>query len=175
MEVPINIDDSVDAFASRQMIERAAIAAAAFRGYLRGEIGVRVTDDATIRELNRTHLGHDYATDVISFGYQADDDYLSGELVVSADTAAQLANPDWPAAAELLLYVVHGTLHIAGMDDHDKADRILMRQAEQSIMTDLGFDNIQQHGADQHGADQHGADQATPTLDVSNHGKGPSR
>ena len=164
MHVEIIVDPSVDAFASPGMIERAVRLSAAFRGYLRGEIGVRVTDDGTIRDLNRRHLGHDYATDVISFGYEAEGDYLSGEMVVSADTAAKMTTPDWSAIAELLLYVVHGTLHISGMDDHEQYDRVEMRRAEQKIMLDLGFLNIGRHGADQ----------TMPVGDRSSHGKEPN-
>ena len=154
MEVEIIVDDFVEAFATRPMMARAVRLAAAHRGFTRGEIGIRVTDDATIRDLNRTHLGHDYETDVISFGYTARGDRVEGELVVSVDTAARLAHDDWPPAVELLLYVVHGTLHITGMDDHDAGDRAAMRQAEQAVMTALGFPSIHKFGADQLGADQ---------------------
>ncbi len=123
--------------------------AASFRGFSRGEIGVRITDDPTIHVFNRTHLGHDYATDVISFAYSAQGDHLTGELVASADTAASMSSDGWSAEAELLLYLVHGTLHIAGMDDHDPADRAAMREAEKAIMTSIGFAHIERFGADQ--------------------------
>ena len=149
LDVEIIIDESVDAFATCQMMTKAVRTSAAFRGYHCGSVGIRVTDDTTIRDLNRVYLGHDDATDVISFAYEAKGNVLSGELVVSADTAKSMATNDWSAAAEVLLYVVHGTLHITGMDDHDEVHRAEMRRAEQTIMTDLGFSNIQQYGADQ--------------------------
>ncbi len=98
---------------------------------------------------------------MISFCYAADPPLIEGELVASMDTAVSracelLAGPQsiddrnalWSAADELLLYVVHGTLHICGMDDHDDADRRAMRQAEAEVMTRLGIPEIKRFGAD---------------------------
>ena len=77
-----------------------------------------VVDDPTIRRLHREYLGEDSPTDVMSFVLERADDYLEGEVVVSAETACAAA-PEygWPAADELLLYVIHGTLHLVGYDD----------------------------------------------------------
>lgn len=122
---------------------RAARAAAAHRGFTSGTIGIRVTDDATIREINAKHLDHDWPTDVISFGYSAVRPHVDGELVVSLCTAKRLADElGWPASHELMLYVVHGSLHITGMDDQDGDDRGLMRSAESAVMAALSIDDF---------------------------------
>lgn len=168
--VPIVIDDGVDTPATRRELRAAVIAAAGHGGCDRGEIGVRVTDDATIRQLNRRHLRHDYATDVISFPYELRPPVVEGELVVSVETAVREAaerashaegrashaegraagydGEPWRASGELLLYVVHGTLHVVGMDDRDAADRAAMRRAEEAVLTSLGVDRIRHFAAD---------------------------
>ena len=78
-------------------------------GIQEAEISIAIVDDPTIRDLNSTYLGHDYETDVISFPLEQDLDrrYLSGQLVVSADTAAAVAtDSNRLIEDELLLYVV---------------------------------------------------------------------
>lgn len=130
-------------------ITAAVVTAAASQGFARGSVGVRITDDPTIRAINARHLDHDWATDVISFGYSIDHDCVEGELVASVDTAIEKAGQlGWSAAHELLLYVVHGTLHICGMDDHDDDDRAAMRSAEHDVMTGLNVPEIVRFGAD---------------------------
>lgn len=100
-------------------------------GYDRGEISVAVVDDPTIHALNRRHLRHDYATDVLSFPLVDEPPRLEGEIVVSAETAAsQAGDYGWPAEDELLLYVVHGALHLVGFGDKTEAAAAAMRQAE---------------------------------------------
>lgn len=121
-------------------IRRAVHAAAGARGLGRGRIGVLVTDDETIRGINARHLNHDYPTDVISFTYSRSNDAVEGELVVSLCTAQSEA-PDagWDWRSELLLYVIHGTLHICGLEDSDEQQRREMRAAEQEVMGQLGM------------------------------------
>ena len=152
LRITINVDENVASPLDEKKLQQAAAAAAADQGYHRGEIGIRVTDDAGIHQINRDHLGHDYPTDVISFAYHADKPEVDGELVVSVDTAAERAGElGWPVAHELSLYVVHGALHITGMDDHDPDDRAAMRDAEQRIMIQIGINDIVRYGADETG------------------------
>ena len=70
-------------------------------------------------------------------------------MIVSAEMARQRAQDvGWSSDHELLLYVVHGTLHIAGMDDQDANSRAAMRHAEQEVLVSLGIDEIMRFGAD---------------------------
>jgi probable rRNA maturation factor len=152
LRISIIVDDIVRSPIDEKKLQQAVAAAAADRGYHRGEIGIRVTNDTGIHQINRDHLGHDYPTDVISFAYHADKPAVEGELIVSVDTASERANEfGWPVAHELALYVVHGTLHITGMDDQDPSHRTEMRDAEQRIMMQLGIDDIVRFGADETG------------------------
>lgn len=119
-------------------IEAAVRAAAAVGRCQDCRIGVRVTNDAVIHEINREFLKHDYPTDVISFPYALTPPIVEGELIVSIDTAAvQAADASWSIAEELLLYVIHGTLHLVGYDDVHETDRAAMREAESQAMSRL--------------------------------------
>ena len=90
-------------------------------------------DDRTIHQLNRRYLDHDYPTDVLSFVLEEGPGTVEGEIIVSGDTAAASApGYGWPAQDELLLYVIHGMLHLVGYDDKSPADAARMRQAERA-------------------------------------------
>ena len=100
----------------------------------RASLSLVFVDDATLHDINRRHLGHDWPTDVVTFDL-ADDpsEGVIGELVVSAEMAkitATAAGTD--PLAELALYVVHGTLHLCGYDDQteDQIRRIRARERE---------------------------------------------
>ncbi len=106
--------------------------------YHSGTVSIAVVDDSTIHEINRQYLQHDYPTDVLSFVLEDREPYLEGELVVSADTASRSASEfDWPAESELLLYVIHGALHLVGYRDKQPEENAEMRSAEASILREL--------------------------------------
>ncbi len=104
-------------------------------------ISIAIVDDPTIHALNNRYLQHDYATDVISFLLEDDETGLGGEVIVSADTAAATATRlGWSTEHELLLYVVHGMLHLVGYDDLTPADLVTMREQERAVMLALGIE-----------------------------------
>ena len=108
--------------------------------YAEATISVAIVDDDEIQVVNRRFLEHDYATDVISFVLDADETSLDGEVVVSADTAARIAaRLEWSVDDELLLYVVHGTLHLIGYDDLDPDSLREMRAQERVVLQRLGI------------------------------------
>lgn len=154
LEIEINFlwDDEIpssERLPSEDRIRAAVRAAAAQRDCDAGEIGVAIVDDAQIHRLNRQHLQHDYPTDVISFPYGLAPPRVEGELVVSWDTALREAQQvGWAADEELLLYIVHGTLHLVGMDDQQPSDRAVMRRAECAVLEQLGVANVQAFAPD---------------------------
>ena len=100
-------------------------------GVQQGEISIAVVDDPTIHQLNRQYLDHYYPTDVLSFVLDRDDDVLNGEIIVSGETAiANAKDYDLKPEDELLLYVIHGTLHLIGLDDKTDEGRAEMRARE---------------------------------------------
>jgi len=107
-----------------------------------GEISIAIVDDEKIHELNRQYLQHDFETDVLSFVFHCDESArsLSGEIIVSADTAAGMAKEHQVETLdELLLYVIHGTLHLVGLDDKDELNRGKMRDAERKYTKQFGI------------------------------------
>jgi probable rRNA maturation factor len=116
-------------------IKRAAEDILREAGFTAGSLSIAVVDDPTIHELNRQFLAHDYPTDVLSFLLEQEGQRIEGEVIASADTACRTAEQlGWPPEDELLLYVVHGTLHIIGHDDANDAQRAEMRAAERSCL-----------------------------------------
>ncbi len=102
-------------------------------------ISIALVDDVAMRELNRRYLNHDYHTDVLSFLLDETDGHLEGEVIVSAAMAIERAAEfKWTAVDELLLYVIHGTLHLTGYDDHSDVDRGRMRRKEMHYLQELG-------------------------------------
>lgn len=120
---------------------RAAVKAAlSLGGVADGAVTVVVVDDPAIHELNRRHLAHDYPTDVLSFAIEQGDGYVEGDVVASADTAARMApRYGWTADDELLLYAVHGALHLAGFDDLEPEKLKAMRAAEREVLAQFGL------------------------------------
>jgi probable rRNA maturation factor len=151
-EIPITIDlpDSADWDPQLESAIRDAVTTAANRrGCQSGRIGVMIADDETIHEINRRHLDHDYPTDVISFTYERAGSMVEGELVASLCTARRSANElGWDWRHELLLYVVHGVLHICGMEDSTPEQRAEIRTQEQAVLRQLGIHDALQYSPD---------------------------
>ena len=85
-----------------------------------------VTDDA-IGKVHEDFLGDPTPTDVITFHH--------GEIIVSADTAAR----EGPAHGhsldeELLLYLIHGLMHLAGWDDHEPKEAAEMKLRQEAVL-----------------------------------------
>lgn len=105
------------------------------------EVSVAIVDDPTIHRLNVRFLEHDYPTDVLSFLLEREGDRLEGEIIASADTATRNAKEyGWSPADELLLYVIHGTLHLIGFDDTTDELQDVMRVAEAEHLARFGLE-----------------------------------
>ncbi len=103
-------------------------------------ISLAVVDDATMHGLNRQYLQHDYPTDVLSFLLEEDDERIEGEIIISADYAAREAEHfGWKVQDEMLLYVIHGTLHLAGYDDLEPELKVEMRTKEREYLAMFGL------------------------------------
>ena len=110
-------------------------------GFRTGRLGVVLTDNVTIHVLNHKYLKHNCVTDVISFNVDIAETHLEAEVVVSAQVAKERCMEfDTAEESELLLYVIHGTLHQVGYDDKTKCDTQIMRQMETAYLTLL--DNL---------------------------------
>ena len=99
-----------------------------------GEVGYLFCDDEKILEVNREYLQHDYYTDIITFDYN-EGMQINGDLVISLDTVksnAQLFNK--PYEEELYRVIIHGILHLCGINDKGPGEREIMEAAENAAL-----------------------------------------
>ncbi len=89
-----------------------------------GEISLTLLDDDSIRELNRTYLGKDTPTDVISFTLYEGEESVLGDVYVGYERAASQADEAGISVEEELARLsIHGTLHVLGYDHPDTPAR----------------------------------------------------
>ncbi len=114
-------------------IESAVLRALKGEKVARAHVTVILVEDDELLEMNRTHLEHDYYTDVITFPLE--DDPLEGEIYISLDRAReQAAEYGVGVYNEVARLAVHGTLHLAGYDDGDPESRERMRILEDKYL-----------------------------------------
>lgn len=109
-------------------------AVAASHGRRLGEVNYIFMDDPGILAVNRQFLGHDYYTDIITFDY-TEGDILSGDLFISLDTVgsnAELVGASYDE--ELNRVMVHGILHLCGINDKGPGEREIMEAAEDEAL-----------------------------------------
>lgn len=109
-------------------------AVAASYGKRVGEVAYVFCDDEKILEVNRQYLKHDYYTDIITFDY-CEGDLLSGDLFISLDTVksnAELFGKDYDD--ELNRVIIHGILHLVGINDKGPGEREIMEAAEDKAL-----------------------------------------
>lgn len=117
-------------------------------------LSIILTDDATLRQLNRQFRGIDRPTDVLSFGgagfrdgqrqreraTQAGDPTYIGDITISMERCAEQARQAGHAEdAELALLVAHGVLHLLGYDHDTPARKARMWRAQASALATLGM------------------------------------
>ncbi|WP_412068516.1 rRNA maturation RNase YbeY [Rubrivirga sp. IMCC43871] len=108
-------------------------------GLSTGDVGIVLADHATVHNLNREWLGHDYETDVVSFVLDEAPGIVDGEVYVDLDTAHERAAEfDTTPEREALRYVAHGVLHLCGHDDATDAQRAAMRALEDRYLAAAG-------------------------------------
>lgn len=99
-----------------------------------GEIGYMFVDDEKILEVNREYLGHDYYTDIITFDYD-EGDRINGDLIISLDTVETNARQFGKSYdEELHRVIIHGILHLCGINDKGPGEREVMEAAEDKAL-----------------------------------------
>lgn len=109
-------------------------AVAASYGKRVGEVAYVFCNDDKILEVNRQYLKHDYFTDIITFDY-CEGDMLSGDLFISLDTVrtnADLFHKTYDD--ELHRVIIHGILHLVGINDKGPGEREIMEAAENKAL-----------------------------------------
>ena len=94
-------------------------------------ISVLLVSDDEIKKINKKYLGHDYATDVVTFPLHLDSDPIEGEIYVRLQTTernSKLFNSSH--SSEIIRVVIHGILHLTGYDDSTSESREEMKKKE---------------------------------------------
>ncbi len=120
-------------------------AALAGRKSGRVEIGIALFGEAEARRLNRDYRGKDYATNVLSFPYEAIRSERSptlGDLAICPRVVAREARAQGKRARDHFAHLtVHGTLHLLGYDHERARDAACMEAIERAVLLELGVPN----------------------------------
>ncbi|KKM73104.1 hypothetical protein LCGC14_1413810 [marine sediment metagenome] len=104
------------------------------------KLSIAFVDNEEIKRLNERFLGSNEVTDVIAFPLNNKEDILSGEIVISVETAVEVANRKKSnVEGEIILYLVHGILHLLGHNDKNKKNAKIMHEKESEILAFLGY------------------------------------
>ena len=107
---------------------------AALHGKTCGEISYIFCSDDKILEINREYLQHDYYTDIITFDY-TDGTVISGDIFVSLDTVQSNAETFGTTyGEELYRIIIHGILHLCGINDKAPGERENMTRKENEAL-----------------------------------------
>lgn len=110
---------------------------AADYGKKTGEISYIFCSDEKILEVNKQYLQHDYYTDIITFDY-TEDNKISGDLFISLDTVRSNAETYRTAyQEELYRTIIHGVLHLCGINDKGPGEREIMEENENKALAKL--------------------------------------
>ncbi len=107
--------------------------------YNLGDISLIFCSDEYLLDMNRTHLDHDYYTDIITFDY-TDNQIVSGDLFISLDRIRDNAT-DFNVSFEHELHrvIIHGVLHLCGFKDKSDDEEKLMRIKENIALSLISF------------------------------------
>ncbi|MEE1259734.1 MAG: rRNA maturation RNase YbeY [Paludibacteraceae bacterium] len=99
-----------------------------------GDLSYLFCSDDHILEVNREYLQHDYYTDIITFDY-TEGDVISGDMVISVDTIATNAEKfNTSFESEFFRVVIHGVLHLCGINDKGPGEREIMEKHEDEAL-----------------------------------------
>ena len=107
-----------------------------------GEVTYIFCNDNRILDVNRQFLKHDYYTDIITFDYSTRR-RLSGDMFISLDTVlsnAQMLGKSY--GEELLRVVIHGVLHLAGINDKGPGEREVMEDFENKALSLIDIESV---------------------------------
>lgn len=126
-----------------QALKAAAKAVLEGEGVRDGKVTLAFVNNPHIHRLNKQFLDHDEPTDVLTFPYTDPGKKVEGEVVIGYEVAAEYAADRGIAVGqELLLYVIHGCLHLCGYDDKTAKAAKEMRGKEREYLKKLGLPDV---------------------------------
>lgn len=145
-DISVQVDEPFAGAVSAEWLAEVARRALAAEGAGEAELGIVLTDDATVRELNRRYAGEDETTDVLSFSLQEGEAFAAldgapqplGEVIIAYPVALRQADQAGHAVErEVAQLLVHGVLHLLGYDHAEPEEERLMRSREQAVLDSL--------------------------------------
>lgn len=125
-------------------LKSAVVAVLEGEGIRDAKVAIAFVDNAHIHRLNKQFLNHDEPTDVLTFPSSPPGaKKLEGDIAIGMEIAREYAaDRGHDVKLELLLYVVHGCLHLCGYTDTDDESAAEMRVKERQYLAQLGLPNI---------------------------------
>lgn len=110
------------------------VVAATYDGRRVGDLNYIFCNDDRILEVNKEFLGHDYYTDIITFDY-SEPGVVSGDMYISLDTVQSNSRKFRTSYdRELMRVIIHGVLHLCGINDKGRGERAVMEAAEERAL-----------------------------------------
>lgn len=139
-QVVVRVDGAAPPLATR--IRRAARTTLTGEGRKSGRLEIAIVYDAKMRSLHKQWMGLNTPTDVLTFDLcdKPAANTIDGQLIVCRSVARRIAaqsGANWQS--ELILYVVHGCLHLCGYDDDTASNFAKMHRREDAILRELGY------------------------------------
>jgi probable rRNA maturation factor len=143
--VLVSIEEPFTGLVAGDRIQSISLTVLDAEGQTPAELGVLVTDDDAIRDLNREYAGDDEATDVLAFSLREGEEFVSpdgvqrlGEVVISFPTARRQAEEAGRAVEEEVAHLlVHGILHLLGYDHAEEDEERVMRAREEALLASV--------------------------------------
>lgn len=104
-----------------------------------GDLNFIFTSDSYLLDINKKYLQHDYYTDIITFDYCVDNT-ISGDVYISVERVQENAvTYRQTFIQELHRVIIHGVLHLLGLDDHSEQEKEEMRKAENNCLNKINL------------------------------------
>jgi len=111
-----------------------AAVAATYEGRKVGNLNYIFCNDDRILEVNKEFLGHDYYTDIITFDY-SEPGLISGDMFISLETVQTNSFKFHTSYdKEMMRVIIHGVLHLCGINDKGPGERAVMEAAEEKAL-----------------------------------------
>lgn len=106
-----------------------------------GNLNFIFCTDLYLLKINKEYLNHDYYTDIITFNY-CEDNIISGDIFISIDRVEENAKEyNVNFNIELSRVIIHGILHLIGLNDHSENEIKEMREAENTCLRKISLKN----------------------------------
>ncbi len=135
-EIQFFTEDITYQIKGKGILRRGISQLATDKKYLLGPVNIIFCSDKFLKEYNKTYLGHNYFTDVISFDLSDDPELITGDIYISLDRVRENSKVyNVPLKTEIARVIIHGILHLTGMEDSTELEKEGMRKEENKYLS----------------------------------------